>query len=79
MGTIRQCPSELLSLLGGTNISDAGSQLIMICINTKRASTGSDGSVKDGIGGHTSCISGYSFTQAFWGYSKTVGLQREMT
>ena len=48
-------------------------------IRCYRASAGSDGSVKDGIGGHAFAISDNSFTQAIWGHAHTVGSQREMT
>ena len=46
MDTIGQYPPELLSLLGGTNISDEAGHNMMQCIRTNRASAGSDGSVK---------------------------------
>ena len=51
----------------------------MAGIRQKVASAGSDGSVKDGIGGHSFCISDHSFTTAIWGYAQTVGTAKEMT
>ena len=51
----------------------------MECLTSGAASVGSDGSVKDGIGGHTFCISDSSFTQAIWGHAHTVGSKREMS
>ena len=35
--------------------------------------TRSDGSVKDGVGGHTLCISDSSFTRNIWEHAQTVG------
>ena len=79
MDTIGQYPTELLSLLGNSTISDTDGQRIMECIQQDRASAGSDGSVKDGIGGHAFCISDHSFTTAIWGYAQTVGTSPDMT
>ena len=79
MATIRQYPPELLSLIGDINISDLAGQSLMRHIVKGQARAGSDGSVKDGIGGHAFCISDTSFTQAIWGNALTVGSRREMT
>ena len=79
MDTIRQYPPKLLSLLGKLHITDKVGGQIMAGIRQKVASAGSDGSVKDGIGGHSFCISDHSFTTAIWGYAQTVGTAKEMT
>ena len=51
----------------------------MNIIGCSKARAGSNGSVKEGIGGHAFAISDNSFTQAIWGHAQTVGSQREMT
>ena len=73
MATIRQYPTELLSLFGGIQISDREGKGIMKCIHNNNAHAGSDGSVKDGKGGHAFCITDNSFTKTIWGFASTVG------
>ena len=79
MATIRQYPTELLSLFGGIQISDREGKGIMMCIHNNNAHAGSDGSVKDGKGGHAFCITDNSFTKTIWGFASTVGSLREMS
>ena len=79
MATIRQYPTELLSLFGGIQISDREGKGIMMCIQNNNASAGSDGSAKDGNGGHAFCITDNSFTKTIWGFASTVGSLREMS
>ena len=79
MDTIRKYPSELLSLLGEVSISDLDGQALMNFIGSSKASAGSDGSVKEGIGGCAFEISDTSFTHAIWGHAQTVGSHTEMT
>ena len=40
---------------------------------------GSDGSVKEGKGGHAFCITDHKFSKAIWGHAPTVGSLREMS
>mgnify|MGYP000264414649 CR=1 FL=1 len=79
MATIGQYPSELLSLFGGTTISDKEGAEILSCIKLNKAAAGSDGSVKDGKGGHAFCITDNEFTTQLWGFAPTVGSDREMS
>ena len=79
MTTIGQYPQELLSLFGGIQISDREGSEIMQCIKHNAAFAGSDGSVKDGKGGHAFCITDNTFTTKIWGCASTVGLCREMS
>jgi len=60
--TISQYPSELLSLLGHCPITDKEGQHIMEQLGLHKVSAASDGSVKDGIGGHSFCLSTNNFS-----------------
>ena len=62
MDTIRQYPPELLALIGEIQISDSVGLTLMECLTKGEASAGSDGSVKDGIGGHAFCITYNDFS-----------------
>ena len=79
METVRKYQQELLLLLGGPDISDEDGRTIVTCIHNYGVSTGSDGSMKDDIGGHAFLIPDNSITNAIWVYAKTVWTQREMT
>ena len=54
--TLLQYPPELLSLIGHCPVTDKDGYTIMTQLGLNNASAGSDGSVKDGIGGHLSLI-----------------------
>ena len=70
---------ELRALLGEINISDEEGWKIMRCIQQNKACAGSDGSVKDGNGGHAFCITDHKFSKGIWGRAPTVGSPREMS
>ena len=48
-------------------------------IECNNASAGSDGSVKDGLGGHAFCIADNSFTTQVWGHAQTIGIKSEIS
>ena len=79
IATIRQYPQELLLLFGGIHISDVDDREILRCIKHNKVYAGSDGSLKDGKGGHTFCIIDNTFSRTIWGYAPTVGSTREMS
>ena len=79
MATISQYPPELLAILGTLNISDTEGKTMMQYISANKACAGSDGSVKDGIGGHSFCITDNYFTHQIWGHATTVGTFSEMS
>ena len=79
MATIQQYSPELLSLIGGIDISYVAGSILMDYLVSGGASAGSDGSVKDRIGGHAFYISDNAFTHAIWGHAQTVGSKREMS
>ena len=51
LATISQYPPELQAILGALSISDKEGLEMMTYITNNKACAGSDGSVKDGIGG----------------------------
>ena len=63
MATIRQYPQELLFPLRGIHISDEDGEDILQCMKHSQAYAGSDGSVKDGQGGHAFCITDNKFSK----------------
>ena len=77
--TISQYPSELLSLLGHCPITDKEGQHIMEQLGLHKVSAASDGSVKDGIGGHSFCLSTNNFSHQIWGHAQTVGHTKDMS
>jgi len=77
--TISQYPSELLSLLGHCPITDKEGQHIMEQLGLHKVSAASDGSVKDGIGGHSFCLSTNNFSHQIWGHAQTVGQTKDMS
>ena len=79
MATIQQYPPKLLSLFGSTNILDENGKNILENIKYKQVFAESDGSVKDGKGGHAFCTKDSSFTTSIWGYAPTMGSRREMS
>ena len=78
METIGQYPPEILSRRGNVTITDKDGSQLMTYIRRQGVSAGSDGSVRYGIGGHSFCISDYSFTKAIWGSAQTVGTKKEI-
>ena len=50
----------------------------MIKLGNNNASTGSDGSMNDGLGGYSFRISKNSFTQKIWGHDQNIGHKRDM-
>ena len=79
IATVRQYIQELLSLLGGIQISNKDEREIMNYIQTNGASAGSDGSVKNGKGGHAFYISDIAFTKKIWGQAPMAGSHREIS
>ena len=69
--TMLQYPPELLSLLGHCPVTDMEGHTIMTHLGLNTASAGSDGSVKDGIGGHSFCIATHTFSHHIWGQACT--------
>ena len=60
--TISQYPLEFLDIIGSPNISEEEGLQIMGEISGGLEMVGSDGSVKDGVGGHVFSITDSSFT-----------------
>ena len=52
---------------------------MMTAISSGNSSAGSDGSVKDAIGGHSFCITDKAFLTKIWGHARTIGIKKEMT
>jgi len=78
--TMLQYPPEILSLLlGHCPITDTEGQDIMEQLDLNNASTGSNGSVKDGIGGHSFCISTNIFTKNMWEHAQTVDHRKDIS
>ena len=77
--TLLQYPPELLSLLGHCPVTDMEGHTIMTHLGLNTASAGSDGSVKDGIGGHSFCIATHTFSHHIWGQACTVGHTKDMS
>lgn len=77
--TIKQYPPELQSIMCHTNISDTEGYNLTEPFGESNISAGSDGSIKDGIGGHSFCSSDNTFTTKIWGYAQTVGHTSNMT
>ena len=77
--TLSQYPPELMAILGDISITDAEGLEMMRQIDSNNACAGSDGSVKDGLGGHAFCITDNSFTTRVWGHAQTVGIKHEMS
>lgn len=63
--------------MGHTNISNKEWYTIMEQLGKSRVIARSDGSVKDGVGGHSFCLLDNNFTR-FFGYAQTVGHKRAM-
>ena len=74
-----QYPPELISLLGHYPVTDMAGRIIMTHLGLNTASAGSDGSVKDGIGGHSFCIATHTFSHHIWGQACTVGHTKDMS
>ena len=51
----------------------------MQCIQHNNSFAGSNGSVKNGKGGHAFCITDNDFTTTIWQYASTVGSLRDMS
>ena len=62
VATISQYPPKLKVLLGPVVITDEEGLEIMQHIASNNTCAGSDGLVKDGVGGHAFCITDNSFT-----------------
>ena len=77
--TILQYPPELLYLMGKVKVTDEEGLELMVQLSANNASAGSDGSVKNGIGGHSFCITNNTFTKKIWGSAQTVGQTSDMT
>ena len=77
--TLLQYPPELLSLLGHCPVTDNEGYIIMTQLGLNNASAGSDGSVKDGIGGHSFCIATNTFSHHIWGQARSVGHTEDMS
>lgn len=67
--TLMIYPPELLSIIGNANILDEEGCQIMKQLGQNNVSARSDGSVKDGAGGHSFCISDNFFTHKIWGHT----------
>ena len=77
--TILQYPPELLYLMGKVQVTDEEGLELMVQLSANNASAGSDGSVKNGIGGHSFCITNNTFTKKIWGSAQTVGQTSDIT
>ena len=76
--TLSQYPRELQAILSKLSITEEEGLEMMQQIASNNAYAGSDGSVKDGMGGHVFCITGNSFTNQVWGHTQTVGIKSDV-